>query len=91
MAKGRDGEKIAIIVGAGATVSDCASIAKKSRPPLDRGFFDTALVHHASDLKPVVDFMRQHYGVDDLRSASMNSLERVMAVLYTDSHGTCGV
>ncbi|MGH7484018.1 MAG: hypothetical protein ACREMY_00255, partial [bacterium] len=81
------GEKVAIIMGAGASLADGLKKPQSKWPPLDRGFFaGGALKAYGTDLRPIVTYMEEHYGAD-LRKAENDSLERVMAVLYTDVYG----
>ena len=79
-------EKVALILGAGATLADGLSKPLRKQPPLDQGFFANSLRSHASELKEVLDYMQQHYGTN-VRESGSDSLERVMAVLYTDVFG----
>src|SRR4029453_18489692 len=56
------------------------------RPPLDQGFFRNTIGDYQNDLEPVTDYMSSHYGMDLLTPRS-DSLERVMAAVYTDVFG----
>lgn len=79
-------DRVVIIVGAGATLADGLRKPVKSQPPLDRGFFSNVLPAYGAELAPVSRYMREHYGAG-LRDPGRDSLERVMAVLYTDVFG----
>jgi hypothetical protein len=77
-------EKIVILLGAGATVSDVATRARTTRPPLDKEFFSVARsAGYSARVKLVRDYMEDTYGVDICESAR-DSLEQVMGQLYTD-------
>ena len=79
-------ERVVLVIGAGGSVADCMRRHPTKRPPLDRGFFGTSLRMHGAQLRPVTDYLREHYGVH-LKEARHDSLEQVMAVLYTDIYG----
>lgn len=79
-------DRVVLILGAGATLADGLHKPLKKRPPLDRGFFRSSLKAHAYAMRPIVQFMAQNYKTD-LEDAANDSLERVMAVLYTDTFG----
>lgn len=75
--------KLVILLGAGATLSDVASRARKGRPPLDKRFFSDALITHASRMSTVRRYMSETYDIDITRP-DHDSLEGVMAQVYTD-------
>jgi len=75
-----------MILGAGATLADGMHKPARKRPPLDRRFFSGVLRAHGPELVRVTSYMRAHYGAD-LKDPTVDSLERVMAVLYTDMFG----
>lgn len=79
-------EKVVLILGAGATLADALCRPKKRHPPLDRGFFSHVLQAHGTELSPVSQYMRDNYGAS-LVDPGRDSLERVMAILYTDVFG----
>ena len=79
-------EQIVLVVGAGGTVADAMNRPFRRRPPLDRGFFKNTIRTHGGQLKPVTDYLRNHYDVDATYERE-DSLERVMAKLYTDVYG----
>ena len=79
-------ERVVVVIGAGGTVADCMNRSERTRPPLDRGFFHNALRDHESRLRPVTAYLRKHYRID-LRDDRYDSLEQVMAILYTDMYG----
>jgi len=79
-------DRVVVILGAGATLADGLRKPQKRQPPLDRGFFSNVVPTHGSELAPVIRYMRQHYGAE-LRDPGRDSLEGVMAVLYTDVFG----
>ena len=72
-----------IVVGAGATLSDAMSRPIKSQPPLDKGFFRGAKSAGASGLQGVQSYLRMHYSLEPT-DPDEDSLEKVMAVLYSD-------
>ena len=80
-------EKVVLVLGAGATLADGLRKPVKSQPPLDQGFFSNVLPAYGAELGPVSGYMREHYGARRLRDRPWDSLERVMAVLYTDIFG----
>ena len=79
-------DRVVLILGAGATLADGLRRPVKSRPPLDRGFFSNVLPAYDVPLAPVTNYIGEHYGAD-LRDPGRDSLERVMAILYTDVFG----
>lgn len=79
-------QRIVMILGAGATIADCMGRTPAKRPPLDRGFFSDALKTHGPQLYHVREYMKNNYGVD-INSPREDSLERIMAAIYTDSIG----
>jgi hypothetical protein len=80
------GQRVVIILGAGATLADGERKPVSRRPPLDRGFFSSVLRAHGPELRTVSKYMQQHYG-ESLRDPATDSLERVVAILYTDVFG----
>ena len=79
-------DRVVVILGAGATLADGMRKSARSRPPLDRGFFSGALRSHPKGLRDVTTYMQEHYGMY-LSDPANDSLERVMAALYTDAFG----
>ena len=77
------GKKVVFVVGAGATVADATYKKIKETPPLDRGFFYQARNTNRQQTEKVVDFVWNNYGID-LLDAKYDSLERCMAILYSD-------
>jgi hypothetical protein len=75
--------KVAIICGAGATLSEAAKAPAIRRPPLDREFFRIAKRAKSNEVKAVEAYLSDFYGTD-ITSPLEDSLERVMAVLYSD-------
>ena len=75
--------QVAIVLGAGATLSDVSTASVKKKPPLDRGFFRDAGKVEPALTKLVSNYMRQTYKLD-IMSGDEDSLERVMATVYTD-------
>lgn len=76
-------KKVVLIVGAGSTVADVITRSKKSQPPLDKGFFSIAKSTHPGEVRPIISYNKEIYGRDILHSEH-DSLERVMASVYTD-------
>src|SRR4051812_48164239 len=76
-------KKVVILLGAGATVSDVATKARKDRPPLDRHFFAEARLTHSTAVGQVRRYIERTYASDILAPAN-DRLERVMALIYTD-------
>lgn len=79
-------DRVVLILGAGATLADGLRRPVKSQPPLDRGFFSNVLPAYGTVLRPVTEYIQEHYGAG-LRDPGRDSLERVMAILYTDVFG----
>lgn len=79
-------DRVVVILGAGATLADGLRKPQTGQPPLDRGFFSNVLPQYGVVLTPVVKYMQEHYGAG-LRDPGRDSLERVMAILYTDVFG----
>lgn len=81
-------EKITIVAGAGCTLSDATTKPKKSQPPLDNGFFRSLQLSgltSTSDYRTVQEYLREHYSIDPL-TVEDDSLEQIMAILYSDIH-----
>jgi hypothetical protein len=76
--------KLAVLLGAGATLSDVATRPLKERPPLDRGFFRVAKVANPSVTANVTSYMTKVYE-SDILAPTEDSLERVMGQIYTDT------
>ena len=74
---------MALIIGAGATLSDALSKPLKTRPPLDRGFFRAAMLSAKSNLAVVQGYLGEHYDIDPT-DVEDDSLEDVMAIIYSD-------
>jgi len=79
-------EKVTLILGAGATLADGLRKPIKNQPPLDHGFFKNVLQSHGNELAAVTKYMRDYYDAT-LTDPAWDSLEHVMAVLYTDLFG----
>jgi hypothetical protein len=79
------GAKIVLLLGAGASVADVATWPRKSQPPLDSGFFSTALRAAPNDWRvhKIQEYLLQNYGINVLKQ-EYDSLEGVMARLYPD-------
>jgi hypothetical protein len=75
--------KVVLLLGAGATVADVATKPRKERPPLDRLFFVEARQTHSSGVNAVARYLRDTYEIDILKAPN-DSLEGVMALIYTD-------
>ncbi len=75
--------KISLIIGAGCTVSDVSTRPQIWRPPLDKGFFTIANKTNLAEVKIIVSYITENYGLDILQGEN-DSLERVMAMIYTD-------
>jgi hypothetical protein len=77
--------KFLIIVGAGATLSDASRSPMKKKPPLDKGFFKGASGSKHSEISTVRQYLSNTYDFDAL-TPNHDSLENVMAIIYTDIH-----
>ena len=77
------GQKICLVIGAGCTVADVAKRSLKNRPPLDKGFFSIAQKTNPSSVNKVKSYVKGVYGSDILIPEN-DSLEEVMATIYTD-------
>jgi hypothetical protein len=76
--------EVAIVLGAGATVSDVHKRSKVARPPLDKEFFKlSSRAGNQAQVSRVADYMRRIYAVD-IRDSTHDSLEEVMSQLYND-------
>ncbi len=78
--------KITIIVGAGGTLSDAIRKSANKRPPLDGGFFlslKKSGYETNQDYKNVIAYLGDIYSIDPLEDMD-DSLERMMAILYSD-------
>lgn len=76
-------QKVALLLGAGATLSDVATRPKKHRPPLDKDFFALARSTHLFHVNAVRRYMSQTYDLD-ITAPGQDSLEGVMGQIYTD-------
>ena len=79
-------EKITIIIGAGGSLSDAANKPIAMRPPLDNGFFASLKksgYEKNPDFKEVITYLDEIYSIDPLVETD-DSLERMMAILYSD-------
>lgn len=73
-----------LLLGAGASVADVAKRSLKSRPPLDKGFFQIAASAGPDQrVTTVASYLNETYDIDIL-SSEEDSLEGVMARLYPD-------
>jgi NAD-dependent SIR2 family protein deacetylase len=79
-------DRVVVILGAGATLADGLRKPRASQPPLDQGFFSNVLPQYRVVLAPIAKYMQEHYGAG-LCDPGRDSLERVMAILYTDVFG----
>lgn len=75
--------KISLIIGAGCTVSDVSTRSKIRRPPLDKGFFSIANTTNSAQVNTIVSYITENYGLD-ISQRENDSLEKVMAMIYTD-------
>jgi hypothetical protein len=77
--------KTVLILGAGASVADVATRSKKSRPPLDHGFFRVSADASTTPwfAHQVREYMQGTYGID-IFTPQHDSLEGVMSRLYPD-------
>jgi hypothetical protein len=74
-----------LLLGAGASVADVATRPKKSRPPLDHGFFRVSATAQPAPWLAynVREYMQDTYGID-IFTTQHDSLEGVMSRLYPD-------
>lgn len=75
------GRTVVLILGAGSTVADVATRSAKKRPPLDKGFFSIARSY--AEVGRIAAYFRDIYK-EDIRTPANDSLEGIMARLYTD-------
>lgn len=74
---------VVIIVGAGSSLSDAMGKPLKRRPPLDHGFFSECEKLGYSEFNRIKRYLINNYDIDpSLRE--FDSLERIMAIIYTD-------
>lgn len=81
-------KKVTVLVGAGCTLSDGSRKPLKSQPPLDSGFFKSLSLSgltKGNDYKVVSEYLDEHYSIDPQNSDD-DSLEQIMAILYSDIH-----
>lgn len=79
-------EKVTIIIGAGGSLSDAAKKPISQRPPLDHGFFaclKKSGYEKNLDYTEVVSYLERIYSISPLDETD-DSLERMMAILYSD-------
>lgn len=76
--------KFLLIIGAGCTLSEALNRAKSKYPPLDKGFFKD--VSSYNEFESVDKYLRNSYDIDLKKEPDKDSLEAVMAILYTDIH-----
>lgn len=74
---------VVLLLGAGSTVAEVAGRSPKKRPPLDKGFFQIASATHRALVDSLSDYINENYGFD-ITKAPNDSLEAVMAHIYTD-------
>lgn len=77
--------KFLIIAGAGCTLSDAKNVSVKKKPPLDKGFFKDAARFNRAEFSGVRKYLLNTYDLDPT-VPEKDSLEAVMAMLYTDIH-----
>ena len=75
--------RVVLIIGAGSTVADVAKRSLTKRPPLDKKFFRIAAKRNKSKTDLIVSYIKENYGLSILKSEH-DSLEEVMAMIYTD-------
>jgi len=73
--------KVVLLIGAGATVADVVTRSIKRRPPLDKKFFSAA--RNYRETSRINSYMKESYDIDIL-APTHDSLELIMARLYTD-------
>lgn len=75
--------KVVFIIGAGSTVADVTTRSRKWLPPLDKGFFSIANSTNHKEVNAIVSYTKEVYDMDIVNPES-DSLEKIMAMLYTD-------
>lgn len=75
--------KIVLLLGAGATVADVSNRFQKNRPPVDKGFFRIARSVETGMVFPIAGYLKKVYGID-IYDIEHDSLEKIMAMLFTD-------
>ncbi|UCE67227.1 MAG: hypothetical protein JSU85_04225 [Candidatus Zixiibacteriota bacterium] len=78
-------KKLVLIVGAGATVADVMGRSKRKRPPLDKNFFSMSRVSHPLITRQISKYINDKYGIN-IFDPQNDSLERAMAIIYTDMY-----
>lgn len=76
-------QKVVFIIGAGSTVSDVTTRSRKRQPPLDKGFFSVANSTNRRKVNRIVSYTKEVYNMDIMNSEN-DSLEKIMAIIYTD-------
>jgi hypothetical protein len=79
--------KYLIVAGAGCTRSDAMQKPARQQPPLDRRFFKNCTKARYAELDIVKNYLRETYDYDP-DEQERDSLEAVMAILYTDIHNS---
>lgn len=77
--------KTVLICGAGSTLNESRATRVTDRPPLDRGFFKVAKRVAASEFDAIASYLDESYSIDPT-SREFDSLEQMMAILYSDVH-----
>lgn len=76
-------QKVCLIIGAGSTIADVSARPRKSQPPLDKKFFSIANTTNPEEVKRIALYVKETYRLDILQREN-DSLEKVMAMIYTD-------
>lgn len=76
-------QKVAFIVGAGATVSDVYRRSSRQRPPLDKGFFGVSVKTDPGNTTRIQSYVEEVYD-KNIYHIQNDSLEAVMAIVYAD-------
>ncbi len=76
-------KKLVLILGAGATYSDVANKSKYIAPPLDKHFFSICKIHYSRYTDQIQQYMQKYYH-RNIYDQKYDSLEGVMATIYTD-------
>lgn len=75
-------DRVVLIVGAGATLSDACLKPRKFRPPLDRGFFQDVNLSNSRG-RSVTDYLLRTYEIE-LTNRGDERLEEIISILFSD-------
>jgi hypothetical protein len=75
--------RLVFVIGAGATYGEASQHSSINSPPLDKKFFSICKIKYPDETKSIHEYFLKNYH-RDIYSAQFDSLESVMATIYTD-------